>query len=245
MCIGGSPRFRVGSWVGGSGRTRPGPLRQLLVLGLVHATSNGFALLDKVPKYSVVRAAAVTSHGARAIDRRRRMAVRHALQRRGAVTRIGDRKRQTMHSAIASYLKDRGCPLQESGERASRAVARRCGKALSARVAEQRLEVFQQDVGSSRKVPVLSSEVFVPTGDRVLTGRARRAGGRPVSVRRRARWGDRRLYLERVGFIVGAREFAEHLRDRSDALSRCRQHFARIDDVRKLELQLAPPRGIV
>ncbi|MFM8861920.1 MAG: hypothetical protein ACKOIA_05630, partial [Acidimicrobiia bacterium] len=87
---------------------RGGPLHQLLTVGFVPMTARGTYVARLQPtKKAVAAATRVEFHGRRAVDRRRRMQVRHDRQRQQAVSRINELKVERTRTRIDEYYRTR------------------------------------------------------------------------------------------------------------------------------------------
>ena len=221
------------------GRRRGGPLRQLLDLAIVHEHGGLYVARKSPTQKAVTLSGKVSFHGRSAVDRRRRMRVRHRADRAGAVERIAKIKVARIHQAVSEYYQARGRSWPLAKRIADAALSARGFRVTAAPSRVGRWETFDQHIGGPRHVFVGSGEVVLRVGDRVLTRRARQVGGRPVRCRRLPFAAAPSAVWMVEALVVDADALAEALRGVDDALRRCRERVPNQIDRELLGEQLA------
>lgn len=225
-------------------RVRGGPLRQLLELGLVRQRADrSFHARPSVTAVATRAAQRLDFHGRRAIDRRRRLRVRHRTDRDTAIRSIASSKRAAMRAHIVDHYlqsgRSRRCAetvadriLQARGLQPNRHEAR----------AARRLEVGNVD-RPARTYAISAREVVVKPGDAAITRRMRAAGARPIWVRQLPFPTALGAVWRIEGFIIDASRLAERINDIDDVAARIEQRIDAPDDLAtvlaELEVQVA------
>ena len=222
---------------------RGGPLRQLLDLGLARKTSRGTYVARIQPTKKAVEAAKrVRFHGRQAIDRRRRMKVRHDQQRGRAIERLDELKRERMKARIDEYYRTRRGLSKELANRIAEATirARQVTSPQEHPGRQRRVHEVRNDNRTTSRYTIGSKEVVVTVGDPVISRRAGGAGCRTIKAYRFSPYTPWDFVWRTEGRIVDASRLAEAIRDLPDLADRLRQVLPDPDDLAAVVAELEP-----